>query len=193
MGCKQHRQLFLPTLVALCAGAFAAGCGSTSSSSKAPDYATALKGAPGPLAALYRQTDYGRKPAFSEGGLDGVDAEVAKLHGYPVVVNVWGSWCNPCRQEFPYLQQASAKFGKHVAFIGVDTGDQRGAASTFLKEDPIPYPNYEDPNQDSKSHFGVLGFPSTLIYDSKGKVVHMNVGGYASQQTLFADINQYAH
>jgi thiol-disulfide isomerase/thioredoxin len=107
-------------------------------------------------------------------------------------VNIWGSWCGPCRQEYPYLQQAAAKFGKRVAFVGVDVLDQAAAAKTFLGEDPIPYPSFEDPDGKAKDYFRVVGLPATAIYDSTGKLVNTNQGGYASQSDLFADIKQYA-
>lgn len=145
------------------------------------------------MAALYEQTGYGDHPALLSGGVDDFAGELAKLKGHPVVVNIWGSWCGPCRQEYPYLQQAAAKFGKKVAFIGVDALDQPGAAKTFLADNEIPYPSLQDPNGDAKSYFHVVGLPATVIYDSKGEMVHTNQGGYASQSDLFADIDHYAH
>lgn len=179
------------------AGAFAAlagclalaACGAGSGSgAPPPDYAKALEGAPAPLAALYRQGD-----AILPGGTSAFEGELAKLHGYPVVANVWGSWCLPCRQEFPYLQQASARFGKRVAFVGVDAADQADAARTFLADNPLPYPSYESPGQtDAKIYFHVVGLPATVIYDRTGALVHTNQGGYASQADLFADIKRYA-
>jgi thiol-disulfide isomerase/thioredoxin len=152
-----------------------------------------MRGAPAPLAALYEQTAYGKHAALIPGGTDAFDSELPKLKGHPVVVNVWGSWCGPCRQEFPYLQQASAKFGKRVAFVGIDAADQPGAAKTFLADNPVPYPSYEASDTDAKTTFHIVGFPATIIYDRTGAVVNMNQGGYASQAALFADIQHYAH
>ena len=192
MGQKPLPRLLLPALAVLGA-CVASGCGSSSSAgSKPPDYASALKGAPAPMAALYEQTGYGDHPALIPGGVDAFQSQLPKLQGHPVVANIWGSWCGPCRQEFPYLQQASAKFGKNVAFVGVDALDQDAAAKTFLNEDPVPYPSYTDPDGKAKDYFHVVGLPSTAIYDSSGKLVHTNQGGYASQADLFADIKQYA-
>jgi cytochrome c biogenesis protein CcmG/thiol:disulfide interchange protein DsbE len=172
-----------------------AACGASSGpEAPPPDYKQAMRGAPAPLAALYAQTGYGKHPAVVPGGTDAFGAELAKLHGYPVVANVWGSWCGPCRQEFPYLQQASAKFAKDVAFVGVDAADDADAARTFLTDNPLPYPSYESPGEtEAKTYFHVVGLPATVIYDASGALVHTNQGGYASQADLFADIKQYAH
>lgn len=188
---KRHGR-FIPLATTI--AAVLAGCGSSAgdSSSPPPDYAKALKGAPAPLAAIYNQTAYGSEQTLSPGGVDGFDAELAKLKGYPVVVNVWASWCLPCRAEFPWFQKATAKFGKHVAFLGVDANDESGPAEDFLANHQVPYPSFEASDTDAKSHFNLLGYPATIIYDSKGEIANKNVGGYASQADLFADIQQYA-
>src|SRR5689334_6575061 len=95
---RARRQCAFVLLAALFALA-TAGCGSSSeTSSKAPDYATALKSAPAPLASIYKQTDYGKTPVILDSGLDGLDQELARLKGHPVVVNAWGSWCGPCQE-----------------------------------------------------------------------------------------------
>ncbi|MGE5280998.1 MAG: TlpA family protein disulfide reductase [Chloroflexota bacterium] len=153
-----------------------------------PDYARALAGSPAPLAALHRQAN-----RLLGGGTDAYEARIAALRGYPVVVNVWASWCGPCRYEFPMLQKLSAAYGKRVAFLGVDSQDSDDAASTFLGEDPVPYPSYTDPNQDIKRSIGAtLGLPDTAFYDRRGKLVYLKQGPYTDHAELGADVRRYA-
>ena len=115
------------------------------------------------------------------------------MRGYPVVVNVWASWCGPCRFEFPILQKLSARYGKRVAFLGVDSEDDVDAAKTFLEEKPVPYPSYSDPDKeilDSLDGFG--GLPNTAIYDRTGELVHLQQGPYVEDSELEEDIRRYA-
>jgi cytochrome c biogenesis protein CcmG/thiol:disulfide interchange protein DsbE len=169
-----------------------AACGSNASGGdyggKHPDYAKALAGAPAPLAKLYSQGN-----RLLDGGTDAFEAQLARLRGYPVVVNKWASWCGPCRAEFPFLQNLSARYGKRVAFIGVDSNDSEDAAKTFLGEYPLPYPSYSDPDQDIAQVLkATLGFPSTAFYDRSGELVYLKQGGYASEEDIQADIERYA-
>ena len=80
------------------------------------------KGAPAPLAKLY-----GEANQLLPGGKDAFEKRVGDL-GYPVVANVWASWCGPCRYEFPIFQEASAKLGKQVAFLGIDSEDSENGS-----------------------------------------------------------------
>jgi cytochrome c biogenesis protein CcmG, thiol:disulfide interchange protein DsbE len=180
----------IAVLVAAAMLAFSA-CGSNDDGAyggRAPDYAKALAGAPAPLAKLYSQGD-----RLLDGGADAFEARLAQLRGYPVVVNKWASWCGPCRAEFPFLQDLSAKYGKRVAFVGVDSNDSEDAARTFLSEFPQPYPSYNDPDQEIAQVLkATLGFPSTAFYDSNGDLVYLKQGGYASEEDMRADIERYA-
>lgn len=171
--------------------ALASGGGDGSSGdygARAPDYEKALAGSPAPLARLHDQANEllaGEKTAF--------ERRLADLEGYPVVVNKWASWCGPCRLEFPFFQRLSARYGKEVAFLGVNSNDSEEAAATFLSEYPVPYPSYSDPSQKVAQVFGAtLGFPSTAFYDSGGELVFLKQGGYADQAELDADIKRYA-
>ena len=74
------------------------------------------------------------------------DERIAKLRGHPVVVNTWASWCGPCRFEFPFFQKQAVKRGKQVAFLGVNSQDNKGDAQKFLDDYPLPFPSYEDPD-----------------------------------------------
>jgi cytochrome c biogenesis protein CcmG, thiol:disulfide interchange protein DsbE len=184
----------LPTRVACLGAALIAlgvcACGSSGggSKTKAPDYRQALAGAPKPLAQLYAHGD-----RLVSGGTGAFGKQLEALRGHPVVVNVWASWCGPCRQEFPYLQRLSARYGKRVAFIGVDTNDHDAAARTFLGEFPLPYPSYTDPNQDIARSVGTtVGLPDTAYFDRSGKRVFLKQGQYASESDFAADIEQHA-
>jgi len=184
---KVHTYLIVVVSMALAI----AGCGSSQGGDyggQHPDYATALAGAPAPLAALHRQAD-----RLLPGGKDAYEARIAALRGYPAVVNVWASWCGPCRFEFPHFQRAAADYGKRVAFLGIDTQDSDDAASTFLEEAPVPYPSYTDPGKDIGNAIGAsLGLPDTAFYDRSGKLVYLKQGPYDDAAELRADIERYA-
>jgi cytochrome c biogenesis protein CcmG, thiol:disulfide interchange protein DsbE len=168
-----------------------AGCGASSGGDyggKHPDYAKALAGSPAPLAALHQQADQ-----LLPGGLDAYEYRIDALKGYPAVVNVWASWCGPCRFEFPTLQKLSAAYGKRVAFLGVDSQDSDDAAKTFLDEEPVPYPSYTDPDQSIANAIGAtVGLPDTVFYDSHGKLVYLKQGPYTDHAELRADVRRYA-
>ncbi len=167
------------------------GCGASGSGGgqggKHPDYAKALAGSPPALAALHAQAD-----KLLPGGADAYEKRIAALKGHPVVVNVWASWCGPCRYEFPSLQRLSARYGKQVAFLGVNYEDSESNAGEFLAEDPISYPSYSDPDKKIGGALGVSGLPDTAFYDREGKLVFFKQGVYASEADLRADIQHYA-
>lgn len=177
--------------IAVATALVAAGCGSSSGGDyggQHPDYATALAGSPAPLASLHRQAN-----RLLGGGQDAYEARLAKLRGYPAVVNVWASWCGPCRHEFPLFQGAAARYGKRVAFLGIDDQDSDDAARTFLREAPVPYPSYTDPDKEIAASVGAdLGLPDTVFYDRRGELVHLKQGPYRDAAELRADIERYA-
>jgi thiol-disulfide isomerase/thioredoxin len=120
-------------------------------------------------------------------------AQLAKLKGTPVVVNQWASWCGPCRFEFPFFQRLARKYQGRVAFLGVNSQDGREAALQFLRELPVPYPNFFDPDVKIAREFrGGIAWPTTAFYDARGKVVKTHAGAYASQAKLDEDIRRYA-
>src|SRR3954462_6443938 len=128
--------------VVLAIGLSQAGSGgSDTPKSAAPGRARAAKqlaGAPAPLAKLHDQAGQ-----LLTGGPDAYKARIADLRGYPIVVNKWASWCGPCRAEFPDFQRLAVKYGKRVAFMGVDGNDNRDDARKFLGQYPVTYPSYE--------------------------------------------------
>ena len=168
--------------------AFAAGCSSNGpeKSASTTDFKK-LEGAPASLAGLYREPS-----AILDGGQSAFDERIAALRGHPVVVNTWASWCGPCRFEFPFFQKQAVKRGKEVAFLGVNSQDNKGDAEDFLDEYPLPFPSYEDGNGDVARKLRIVGLPATAYYDRKGELAYLHQGGYASEQKLAEDIERYA-
>jgi cytochrome c biogenesis protein CcmG/thiol:disulfide interchange protein DsbE len=146
-----------------------------------------LAGSPAPLAALHAQ-------ASRLLGSGSLAARVRALRGYPIVINAWASWCTPCQAEFGLFANASAHFGRQVAFLGADTSDSAGDAQSFLAQHPVSYPSYQtSPTQlQSLLPGGLEGLPTTIYINRAGKLVEVHTGQYDSQGTLDGDISSYA-
>jgi cytochrome c biogenesis protein CcmG, thiol:disulfide interchange protein DsbE len=143
-----------------------------------------LADAPAPLASLYDQPS-----AILETGFD---KQVKALEGHPIVINKWASWCRPCRAEFPIFQEVATARGKEVAFLGVNAADKRPAAEKFLGERPLPYPSFEDPDEDIARELDAAKFfPMTIFVDEKGETAFVKAGEYTSRAELEADIDKY--
>jgi cytochrome oxidase Cu insertion factor (SCO1/SenC/PrrC family)/thiol-disulfide isomerase/thioredoxin len=146
----------------------------------------ALAGSPPALAALHAQS------SRLLGGLGSFEARLRALRGHPVVVNAWASTCGPCVGEFGLFAAASARYGKQVAFLGLDTGDSAAGAMAFLAQHPVSYPSYQSPNAAADTALSpIIGLPTTIFVSSTGKVVHVHTGQYVSQGTLNSDIATY--
>jgi len=188
MACRKRFRA-LSCLVLALGTLVASGCSGGSSTRPAPhpDYRAALRGAPAPLTALYARGD-----RILPGGTTAYERRLRSLRGHPVVVNDWASWCEPCRQEVPLFGRAAARFGKRTAFLGLDEEDSSAAARTFLRERPLPYPSFDDPDRaisDTQGSF--VGYPRTAFYDARGQLIHLKQGPYTSEAELAADIRRY--
>jgi cytochrome c biogenesis protein CcmG, thiol:disulfide interchange protein DsbE len=102
---------------------------------------------------------------------------LAQLKGTPVVVNLWASWCGPCRQEAPFLASAARRFGNRVQFLGIDISDDRGPAQETIRDFGWSYPSLFDPREDIKRGLGFLGQPDTLFFDRDGRRVSVDYRG----------------
>jgi thiol-disulfide isomerase/thioredoxin len=118
-------------------------------------------------------TDVFALPAFD---FTTYETLLAQLRGTPVVVNIWSSWCGPCRREAEELADAAAKYASEVQFLGVDILDERGAAADFLDEYGVPYPSVFDASGEIRDRLGFIGQPETLFYDAQGQIAAVWTG-----------------
>lgn len=136
--------------------------------------------------------DDGERPSAPElilpllGG-DG-EIDLASYRGQVVVVNFWASWCVPCRNEAPLLEQASQRWrDRGVAFLGVNAQDFLGDARAFVERYEITYPNVHDGPGETLGRFGITGFPETYFVDAEGRIVS-RVPAEIDAETLEANI-----
>jgi cytochrome c biogenesis protein CcmG/thiol:disulfide interchange protein DsbE len=181
--------LLLALAVAVSLTPTTAGCGSSEGNGGGshPNYAKALAGSPPALTAVHKQAN-----ELLPGGVAAFEKRIAALRGYPVVVNVWASWCGPCRFEFPHFQRAGAQYGKRVAFLGIDSQDSADEAHRYLREVPVPYPSYEDPDEEISESVDAFALPATAFYDREGELVFTKQGNYDDLAELRADIERCA-
>jgi cytochrome c biogenesis protein CcmG/thiol:disulfide interchange protein DsbE len=149
---------------------------------------TELRGSPAPLAALHARAD-----ALLGGGAPALHAELAALHGVPVVLNKWASWCDSCQAERLAFQHVAAGLGRQVAFIGIDSGDHsRADAAAFLRAAPDSYPSYYDPSARLGTAVTDSSFmPVTVFYSAQGSQ-YIHQGPYLSLAELERDVRHYA-
>jgi thiol-disulfide isomerase/thioredoxin len=106
---------------------------------------------------------------------------MSDLGGSPVLLNLWASWCGPCREEMPLLQAAHESYGERVAFLGVNTEDSTDAAASLLGDLGITYPQVVDVDGDLLAHLGPPGLPVTVVLDRDGRVAGTHIGQLDSQ------------
>lgn len=124
-------------------------------------------------------------PVLTGTDLNGKPVDTSTWKGSPAVINVWASWCAPCRAEAPELV-AVHKRNKGVEFLGLSTRDSDAAARQFVKKYGIDYPNLPDPNGQLVLQFSDTlppqAIPSTLLIDSQGRVAGRFLGAVSATE-----------
>ncbi|MFJ8052944.1 TlpA family protein disulfide reductase [Streptomyces luteogriseus] len=130
-------------------------------------------------------------PDLSGKTIAGKTLDVADYKGKVVVLNVWGSWCNPCRAEAKYFAKVSKAYAdKGVQFVGINTRDtSTGAALAFEKDWDITYPSLYDPTgklllRFKKGTLNPQAIPSTLILDRDGKIAARSLSALSEERLL---------
>ena len=110
--------------------------------------------------------------------LTGTTVSLAALHGHPVVMVFWASWCGPCRAEQPQLNAAYTKWqAAGVRFLGVDMLDDDAAARAFQQTMDIAYPSVVDSNANIAAGYLIPAAPALVLIDRGGQVVDRVLGG----------------
>jgi cytochrome c biogenesis protein CcmG/thiol:disulfide interchange protein DsbE len=107
----------------------------------------------------------------------------------PAVINVWASWCIPCRAEAPLLNAAFAEYGDRILFIGIDVQDTQAGAKAFLAEFGLEFQHYFDPNRAIANRLGGIGVPNTFFFGPGGELINSHLG-ILDERTLALNIDE---
>jgi thiol-disulfide isomerase/thioredoxin len=152
------------------------GCGLAQGPSRSTDSTTDAVGL-----RMYPVGSREKAPALTGSGLDGSSVSLRAVgHGDIVFVNVWASWCAPCRTESPLLARSAATLSaRGVRFLGIDETDQPAAARAFVRRTGATYPQLVDRDGKLLRSLRMLpqrGIPSTLVIDRRGRIAGRVIG-----------------
>ena len=138
----------------------------------------------GNLAAAAARGERPEAPDFTLERLDERgDLTLSSLRGKAVVLNVWASWCIPCKEEAPYLEQVwRDNRDRDVVVVGLDAKDFRRDARAFVERFDLTFPIVYDGPGDTLAGYGVTGFPETFVLDRDGRVVEALAGAVDSDE-----------
>jgi peroxiredoxin len=127
-------------------------------------------------------------PAFQLPSSANAPLALGDLKGQVVLINFWASWCGPCRQEMPVLEQLYRKY-KPAGFtlLGVNVEPKSGDAIGFLKSTPVSFPILFDTESQVSKLYEVAGMPSTVILDRTGKVRYIHHGYKPGEESEYLD------
>jgi thiol-disulfide isomerase/thioredoxin len=147
----------------------------------APAASFAGGGGPGMLAGAPAQS----YPVRTLGGdVDGLD----RYRGHVVFVNLWASWCAPCRSETPALERLfRSERAKGLVVLGIDQGESAAAAGAFAKEMHLSYPILLDEDQQYGRAYAAVGLPTSLIVDRSGHIAR-GIDGEMSYEAMQAAV-----
>jgi cytochrome c biogenesis protein CcmG/thiol:disulfide interchange protein DsbE len=107
---------------------------------------------------------------------------LAAYSGKLVYVDFWASWCGPCAESFPWLNQMQEKYGADLAVVGVNVDTSAKAADGFLKKHPARFDIVRDPDGKLAELYAIEGMPSSVLIGPDGRVLHKH-SGFRSHQT----------
>jgi thiol-disulfide isomerase/thioredoxin len=117
-----------------------------------------------------------RAPALPTEVITPPAVTVADLRGKPAAINFWASWCTPCRREMPELEQLYRSGRGRWHIVGVNWNDRLSAAEGFIRDYNSTFPNLRDPDGAVGRAYGIIGLPTTMILDSRGRIAELLAG-----------------
>ena len=130
-------------------------------------------------------------PALTFECLGGGTLDLTRAPGVPTIVNLWGSWCPPCREELPLIQQFAEAAGDRVRVLGVISKDGEPQAESFGVDAGVTFPNAFDGEGDLMAQLGLNALPFTMFLDADGRLVHSELGPVESVDELEALVGEH--
>ncbi|MBI2830955.1 MAG: TlpA family protein disulfide reductase [Chloroflexi bacterium] len=124
-------------------------------------------------------------PDFQLQDLAGKTVFLSELRGKPVVINFWASWCGPCREEMPYIQQVHEKWAnKGLVILAINIQENPAVASKFMADYKLTFTALLDTKGEVAATYKVRGIPATFFIDKDGIIRGQRVGAFSSVKQI---------
>jgi len=133
----------------------------------------------------------GQAPDFKLSDLDGKSVSLKDFRGSPILINFWASWCEPCRNEMPLLQEIFEEWSDDgLVVMAINTGESRTAVQAFMQNNNLSLPVLLDTQQATTQKYGIFFFPTTLFIDEDGIIQKKIIGAFPSKAAIESNLNQ---
>ena len=129
-------------------------------------------------------------PSYAARNLQGDSVTLASLRGKPVLLNVWATWCLPCKEEIPYLQTLHEKHGAEglqIIGVSIDARGDETKITNFASDFRMTYPIWRDPDEKVNARFLAIGVPSTYLIDRNGVLLWKHLGTLRASSAGFQE------
>ena len=124
-------------------------------------------------------------PDFQLEDLEGQSISLSDFRGKPVLINFWATWCPPCRDEMPYLQQIYEEWsGKGLVVLAIDIGESPSKVKEFLQSQELSLPVLLDAKENVAREYNITGIPTTFFIDKDGTIQVKLIGAFPSKEAI---------
>ena len=128
-------------------------------------------------------------PDFQFTGLDGSIVKLSGLVGKPVLVNFWATWCTPCMEEMPFMQQISNNWtSQGLVFLSIDNGESADTTKSFIQKNGYTFNVFPDPKGTVAAKYGIRALPTTLLVDKNGILLYMLPGAFPDEKSIETEV-----
>lgn len=126
-----------------------------------------------------------KPPVFKLAGLDNQVHEWKDYEGKPLILNFWGTFCPPCRNEMPALQKQYEKWkGQGLELVGINLSEDRLTVESFIRQVGVDFPILLDKDKKTEKSYGLKQYPTTFFITAKGKIQEVVIGGLLSEDEI---------
>ena len=131
----------------------------------------------------------GPAPNFTLKALDGKNLKLSEMRGNVILINFWASWCGPCREEMPLLNELHSKY-EPLGFtvLGVNVEEQENSARGFLKNFPVDFPILLDNRNQVSKLYDVVAMPTSVVVDRDGNMRYLHRGYKSGDENKYRQV-----
>jgi len=130
-------------------------------------------------------------PEFRLSNLEGQSISLSDFRGSPVLINFWATWCPPCREEMPFLQQIYEEWlDKKLVLLAVDIGETPDTVESFMQSQNLSFPVLLDTNKDVAPDYNIRYIPTTFLIDEDGIIQVVKVGAFSSTAEIERNLSK---